>query len=79
MTTMHISVPDDVRDKVSEVANRIHVSVDELATMALIEKVSVMLKDPFLEERAKKGDWKKFQEALDMIPDVPPEDYDKLE
>lgn len=52
MTRLEISVPDEVRDKAREVAHRAHISVDELATMALIEKLTVMLEDPYLEERA---------------------------
>ena len=79
MTTLQISIPDEVQEKVTEVASRTNITVDELATMALIEKLTLMLKDPYLEERAKKGSWTKFREALAKVPDVPPDDYDRLE
>jgi hypothetical protein len=30
------------------------------------------------EEKAKHGNWEKFQQVLKKVPDVEPEDYDKL-
>jgi hypothetical protein len=36
-----------------------------------------MAKD-YLEEKAKRGSWDKFQQVLSKVPDVEPEDYDKL-
>jgi len=54
-------------------------SLDELTSMALLEKLSSMVKDPYLEARAQKADWKKFRAALAMVPDVPPDDYDRLD
>ena len=47
--------------------------------MAFDEELAILIKDPYLEARAQRGSWKKFKEALDQIPDVPPDDYDKLE
>lgn len=32
----------------------------------------------YLEEKAKKGSWNKFKQALDKVSDQEPEDYDKL-
>jgi hypothetical protein len=79
MTKMHVLVPDDVKTKAEEVAEENHMSLDELTSMALIEKLSSMVKDPYLEARAKRADWNKFRAALAMVPDVPPEDYDRLD
>jgi hypothetical protein len=79
MTTLQISIPDEVQMTAAKVANRIHISVNELAARALVEKLTLLVKDPYLEKLAKKGSWKKYYEALAQIPDVPPDDYDKLE
>jgi hypothetical protein len=78
MTAIHVLVPDDVKTQAESMAQANHMSLDDLTSMALIEKLSSMVKDPYLEARAKRADWKKFRAALAMVPDVPPEDYDKL-
>ena len=36
-----------------------------------------MTKD-YLEEKAKSGSWEKFQQVLNKVPNVEPEEYDKL-
>jgi hypothetical protein len=36
-----------------------------------------MTKD-YLEEKAKSGNWQKFQQVLNKVPNVEPEEYDKL-
>jgi hypothetical protein len=79
MTAIHVLVPDDVKTRAESMAQANHMSLDDLTSMALIEKLSSMIKDPYLEARTKRADWKKFRAALAMVPDVPPEDYDKLE
>ena len=78
MTTVQIAIPDDVREKVSEVAEKQHITLEQLMTMALMEKLS-KIPDPCLERRAARGKRSNFDAFLDLAPDVPPEDYDKLE
>ena len=79
MTTLQVRIPDDVRAKAEEAAREKHVSLDEFTTLALIQSISISLPDPYLEERAKRGNLQRFREILASVPDVPPEDYDKLE
>ena len=79
MTALHVMVPEDVQQKAREVADQEHITLDELTTQALMEKLSAMIPDPYLEARAKRGDRKKFFEVLAGVPDVPPDDYDRIE
>ena len=78
MTTMQIQVPDEVRTKAEEAARWKHLSLDEFTTWALVQSISASIPDPYLEERAKRGSLKRFKEILAQVPDVEPEDYDKL-
>ena len=78
MTTLHIAVPEDVERKVAQVARRQHISIEEFMAMALMEKLST-IPDPDLERRAGRARREDFEAFLDQVPDVPPEDYDKLE
>jgi hypothetical protein len=78
MTTLQVTIPDEVRAKAEEAAREKHVSLDEFTTLALIQSISTSLPDPYLEERAKRGDLRRFKEILGTAPDVAPEDYDRL-
>ena len=53
-------------------------SVDTLIKMLGHAGVSVTIVIEYLEERAKRGSREKFEAALASLPDVEPEDYDKL-
>jgi hypothetical protein len=72
-------IPDDVRAKAEELAREKDISLDEFTTLALVQKISASIPDPYLEARAKRGSMKRFKEILAMVPDVPPEDYDRLD
>jgi hypothetical protein len=79
MTTLQVLVPDDVQEKAAEVAKQRHLSLDELTTIALIEKLSMVVADPYLEARARLADGTGFAEFMAQVPKVPPEDYDRLQ
>src|SRR5688572_12904193 len=53
-------------------------SVDTLIEMLGHAGVSVTIVIDYLGERAKRGSREKFEAALASLPDVEPEDYDKL-
>lgn len=53
-------------------------SVDNLIEMLGHAGVSVSIGIDHLQERAKRGSREKFEVALASLPDVEPEDYDKL-
>ena len=78
MTAVKIMLPDEVERKVFELAESQHITVEELMTMALMEKLSTV-RDPYLETRAEMGRRGDFDAFLAQVPDVPPDDYDKLE
>lgn len=77
MTTVQIALPDEVKDRVSEMAEKQHITLEQFMTMALMEKLST-IPDPYLEQRAARGKREDFEAFLALAPDVPPEDYDKL-
>jgi hypothetical protein len=77
MTAVQIMMPEQVKRKVTEVAHRRHVSFDKVVTLALTRELA-KLPDPELERRAARGRRADFEVFLAQVPDVPPEDYDKL-
>jgi len=79
MTTLQLLIPEEVGDRVRKAAAEQHISIDELGARALIEKLSITRQNPDLEARARRADWRKFREALAGVPDVPPEEDDRIQ
>ena len=59
-------------------ADKEGVSMNQLITLAVSEKVSTLLTVDYLKERAQKGDRKTFDQLLEKVPNTEPEEFDKL-
>lgn len=79
MSTMSLRLPESLHQKVRELAEREGVSINQLVTTALAEKISALLTEEYLEARAKRGSREKFREILNKVPDTQPEPGDELE
>lgn len=78
MTNLNAQIPDSLYKQVEALAAREDISVDQLVAIALSAQVSAWMTKDYLEQRAERGSWQKFQQVLTKVPDVEPEDYDKL-
>ena len=78
MTAVQIMMPEQVKQQVTEVAHRRHISFDKVVTIALMRELA-KLPDPELEQRAARGRRKDCESFLAKVPDVPPEECDRLE
>ena len=78
MSTMSLRLPESLHQKVRELADREGVSINQLVTTALAEKISALLTEEYLEARAARGSRDKFVEILDKVPDVDPDPGDEL-
>ena len=61
-----------------ELAEREGVSMNQFITRAVSEKMSALLTVDYLKERAEKASKQNCRHIMDQVPDVEPEDYDKL-
>src|SRR5690349_7436876 len=77
MSTLSLSLPESMHRRLGEVADREGVSINQLISSAVAEKMSALLTDAYLEARAKQGSRAKFAAALAKVPDVEPEDPDR--
>jgi hypothetical protein len=77
MTAVQIMMPEQVKQKVTEVAHRRHVSFDKVVTIALMRELA-KVPDPLLERRAARGCRADFDAFLAQVPDVSPKAYDKM-
>lgn len=78
MTTLTAQVPDSLYKQVQSLAQREQLEMDQLVSIALSAQVSSWETRDYLEDRAKRGSWEKFQKVLSKVPDVEPEEFDRL-
>lgn len=78
MINLNAQIPDSLYKQVEALAARENISVEQLVAIALSAQVSAWMTKDYLEQRAERGSWQKFQQVLTKVPDVEPEDYDKL-
>jgi len=78
MSTISLRLPESLHRKVKELAKKEGISINQFITSAVSEKMSAFATIDYLEERAERADKKKFKKALSHIPDVEPEEYDRL-
>ncbi|CAN2040797.1 Toxin-antitoxin system HicB family antitoxin [Candidatus Magnetomoraceae bacterium gMMP-15] len=78
MIELKINLPDKLYQKAYEISKVQKIPLDEIIALSLAQKLFRIIADPYLEERAKQATGKGFSIILSQVPDVPPEDYDKL-
>lgn len=78
MSTISLRLPKSLHQKVKELAKKEGISINQFITSAVSEKMSAFATVDYLEQRAKRADKTRFDGALSHIPDVEPEEYDKL-
>jgi predicted transcriptional regulator len=78
MSTLTLKLPDSLRERVKEFAKKEGISVNQFIASAITEKLSAFATKDYLEKRALRADEKKFKKALSQIPDVEPEEFDRL-
>jgi len=78
MSTLSVRLPDSIHERVKEFAQKEGISINQFIASAVTEKISAFATKDYLERRAKRADISKFENALSQIPDVEPEEYDKL-
>jgi hypothetical protein len=70
-----VSVPEELYNKAVKIAKAQHVSVDEVFESAFVEQLAAWER---LRQRAVRGDRGKFLAVLDKVPDIEPQDFDRL-
>lgn len=78
MNTISLQLPDSLHKRVKELAEKERVSIDQFVASAIAEKISAFMTKEYLETRAKRGSKEKFEQTMAKIPDVEPEECDRL-
>lgn len=77
MNTISLHLPNSLHKKLVEIAAYDGISLNQFIAAAA-EKLSAMVTENYLQNRAKRSSLESFEDALSEIPDIEPEDQDKL-
>ena len=78
MSTLSLRLPESLHERVKEFAKKEGISINQFIASAVTEKISAFATKDYLDIRAKRANVNRFEEALSQIPDIEPEEFDKL-
>jgi hypothetical protein len=78
MSTLSLRLPESLHKSARELAKKEKISINQLVTLALAEKVSAIGAQDYLEKRVKRASEAKFDAAMAKVADVEPPEYDRL-
>ena len=79
MSTLSLRLPDYLHESVRELAKQEGISINQFITLAVAEKMSALIIEDYLEQRAKRESWAKYERVLARALDVEPEEYGRLD
>ncbi len=77
MSALSIRLPESLHRNAKVYAAQEGISVNQLISTALAEKLSALATQDYLEQRAARGSRAHFEAALASVPDVEPEAHDR--
>jgi hypothetical protein len=77
MSTISLRLPESLHKALRELAGKENISINQFITLAAAEKLSALMTESYLAERAQRGDKASFEAVLSKVPDVAPEPYDE--
>ena len=78
MSTLSISIPDSIRERVEVLAREDGVEVDSFIATILSQRVAVADADSYVRRRASRGSAQQLLDILSQAPSVEPEPCDRL-
>lgn len=73
--SVSINIPEELYDQARAIAESQHIAVDDVFASAFADHFAAWQR---IRERAARGDRNKFLAVLDKVPDIEPEEYDRL-
>jgi hypothetical protein len=76
MSTLSLRLPDSIHETARILAREEHVSINQLISTAVAEKISALMTETYLAQRAVKGSRNDFLDIMSRVHDVPPDARD---
>jgi len=71
-----VTVPDEIYEKAAKMAAERRIAVEDFVSSAFVDQMAAR---EYIARRTARSSAEAFRNALDNIPDVEPEDYDRLD
>ena len=78
MSSISLRLSESLHKRVRELAKKEGISINQLISSALAEKISALMTVEYLEKRAARGSRKNFEKALSKVKDVEPRPEDRI-
>ena len=78
MTTLRIRLPESLHQRLKDAVQREGISMNQFITLAVAEKLSAIVTEEYLAQRAQRGTRERYLAALAQVPDVEPEEFDHI-
>lgn len=78
MSTVSIRLPDSLHETVRRLSKEEHISINQFVATALAEKISALMTEDYLSEKAARGSRAKFERAMKKVSGKEPADFDRL-
>ena len=78
MSKISLRLPDSLHRGIKELTSKEGISINQFVATAVAEKMAALMTEDYLQERARRGSREKYEAALAQIPDVEPDEYDRI-
>lgn len=78
MSTLSLRLPNSLHEEIKKLARREGISINQLVSTAVAEKLAALMAEEHLEKRAQRGSKQKFQRVLRKVRSGPPAEEDEL-
>ncbi len=77
MSTISLRLPESLHKKARDLAKKENTSINQLVSSALAEKISALMTEEYIENRAKRGSKTKYKKALRKVANIEADHLDK--
>ena len=78
MSTLSVRLPNSLHRRLRKLARDEGVSMNQIISAAVGEKLAALMTLDHLKQRAKRSDKKAFDRILERVPDTEPDEGDRL-
>ena len=78
MSALSLRLPESLHKQLRELAKQEGVSINQFVTTAVAEKLSALMTEDYLRERAQRGSREAFEAVLAKVPNVQADEVDRL-
>jgi len=79
MTALTLRLPDSLHKEIKKLVQSEGISMNQFLTLAAAEKMSALRTIEYLHTEAEKGSREDFDAFLNAVPDVEPDEQDRLD